>query len=146
MIVGLYTAVTARFPLALAVVSMIGGVLRVGSPTAVSGLTLSHYDARGHLVVARRIFDRPHAGLRSRSAPSGCRCPICSTRSRCKWTRGTRSGASAVWLFRSSALRDSRRLDFVDCADAHRTRPSPRSPARRCLPSTRTFSISKRRR
>src|SRR5436190_23128898 len=41
---------------AIAVVSAIGGAL-VAFHYHGLGLTLSHYDARGHLVVSRRIFD-----------------------------------------------------------------------------------------
>src|SRR5436190_11486638 len=41
---------------AIAVVSAIGGAL-VALHYHHLGLTLSHYDARGHLIVARRVFD-----------------------------------------------------------------------------------------
>jgi hypothetical protein len=44
------------FSLALAAAAALGGVL-VAVHFHRLGLTLSHYDARGHLVVARRIFD-----------------------------------------------------------------------------------------
>ena len=44
------------FSLALAAAAALGGVL-VAVHFHRIGLTLSHYDARGHLVVARRIFD-----------------------------------------------------------------------------------------
>jgi hypothetical protein len=43
-------------PVLLAIVAAIGGTA-VAWHYANLGLTLSHYDARGHLVVARRIFD-----------------------------------------------------------------------------------------
>ncbi|MGE5245411.1 MAG: hypothetical protein ACM3SQ_14385 [Betaproteobacteria bacterium] len=43
-------------PAALAAVALVGGAL-VAWHYHRLGLTLSHYDARGHLVVARRIFD-----------------------------------------------------------------------------------------
>ena len=47
----------SRFvPLACAIVAAIGGVF-VAWHYHRLGLTLTHYDARGHLVVARRIFD-----------------------------------------------------------------------------------------
>jgi hypothetical protein len=42
--------------LAAAVAAAAGGAL-VALHYAHLGLTLSHYDARGHLVVSRRIFD-----------------------------------------------------------------------------------------
>ena len=41
---------------ALAILAALGGCL-VALHYHRLGLTLSHYDARGHLVVARRIFD-----------------------------------------------------------------------------------------
>jgi hypothetical protein len=44
------------FSLALAATAALGGVLAAVYFHRI-GLTLSHYDARGHLVVARRIFD-----------------------------------------------------------------------------------------
>jgi hypothetical protein len=43
-------------PLAAAAAAVVGGAL-VALHYAHLGLTLSHYDARGHLVVSRRIFD-----------------------------------------------------------------------------------------
>ncbi len=47
---------TRVVPLALAALAAIGGAL-VAWQYHRLGLTLSHYDARGHLVVARRVFD-----------------------------------------------------------------------------------------
>ena len=46
----------ARLPLAVAIAATLGGAL-VARHYHALGLTLSHYDARGHLIVARRIFD-----------------------------------------------------------------------------------------
>jgi len=46
----------ARLPLACAIVAAVGGAI-VAWRYHRLGLTLTHYDARGHLVVARRIFD-----------------------------------------------------------------------------------------
>ena len=43
-------------PIALAVLAAVGGTL-VAWHYHRLGLTLSHYDARGHLVVARRVVD-----------------------------------------------------------------------------------------
>ena len=46
----------ARPPAAIAAAAAVGGAL-VAWHYHTLGLTLSHYDARGHLIVARRIFD-----------------------------------------------------------------------------------------
>jgi hypothetical protein len=46
----------ARLPLAVGIAATLGGAL-VARHYHALGLTLSHYDARGHLIVARRIFD-----------------------------------------------------------------------------------------
>ena len=40
------------------------------------GLTLSHYDAKAHLVVARRVLDSLTPDTR-KSAQSGCLFPTC---------------------------------------------------------------------
>jgi len=47
---------TLRLPVAAACASAIGGAVAAAHYHRL-GLTLTHYDARGHLVVARRIFD-----------------------------------------------------------------------------------------
>src|SRR5262245_36364355 len=50
-----------RVPAATAVVAAIGGACAAWYYNAL-GLTLSHYDARGHLIVARRIIDNVTPG------------------------------------------------------------------------------------
>ena len=67
--------VTDRFPQLLAALGIV-----IGTAAALfyfqQGLTLSHYDAKAHLVVARRILDSLTPVLADQG-PCGCRYRTC---------------------------------------------------------------------
>ncbi len=61
--------------------AIFGGTIGVGAIAAIYYAlplpdALSHYDARGHLIVARRVLDSITPGWQQIGASLGCRCCI----------------------------------------------------------------------
>ena len=117
-------------PLALAVLSMIGGVLasvhyrRLGSDAQPLRCARASGCRAPHL-------RQPHAGLAADRRRVAAAAPSAQRAARFRWTRGTASGASAVAIS-IAAFAIAVGVDRVDRADAHRLGRSPRSPAHRC--------------
>ena len=94
------------------------------------GLTLSHYDARGHLVVARRIVDSITPGWQQIGAV-WLPLPHLLNAIPVQVDLFYRTGASAVAISIAGFAIAAGAI-ALDRADAHRSRPSPPSPAPPC--------------
>ncbi len=118
---GLWSREAARLTGAIALVAAAGGALAAWHYHTL-GLTLSHYDARGHLIVARRIVDSitpgwqqigavwlplPHL-LNAMPVQIDCSIAPAHPRSRCRSLEYALAAGAIAWIIRAGHRVDDR--------------------------------------